>query len=460
MPAPPREQGSRSDTSAPSSRSAPKRLYFTAAALVGIVLAIELVSWLMWFALSRQPFSYSQVVAAQERATQGPFAAESTEGKGEKKKGRKRSGVLGPVSLHPYLGFVYDPGKQERGFRKRHGYGINDYGFIDDGNPIHQRSPDRLIVAIVGGSVAYYVSVFAEEALRSALQDVAEGREIVLVRMALGGWKQPQQLLAVSWMLSLGAEFDVVINIDGFNEIALPWPENAAQGVFPGYPRIWMIHTRGMPSNEEKRLLADALLASKNRERWAQLFLDSPARYSVVAQTAWKIRDATLISEMATAFRALQEWKPDRPSYSATGPGVPEGATQQEMYPEFAANWGRASIQLSRLCEANGIRYLHFLQANQYVEGSKPMSEAERRDVINPEHAYRPGVVAGYAHLIDEGRRIREAGVDFHDLTMIFAGEGAPMYLDDCCHYNEAGNRRVMNRVAQTLARSIETNGL
>jgi len=35
------------------------------------------------------------------------------------------------------------------------------------------------------------------------------------------GYKQPQQLLVLSYFLSIGQPFDMVMNIDGFNEVAL-----------------------------------------------------------------------------------------------------------------------------------------------------------------------------------------------------------------------------------------------
>ena len=35
------------------------------------------------------------------------------------------------------------------------------------------------------------------------------------------GYKQPQQLLVLSYFLSIGQTFDLVVNIDGFNEVAL-----------------------------------------------------------------------------------------------------------------------------------------------------------------------------------------------------------------------------------------------
>jgi hypothetical protein len=206
--------------------------------------------------------------------------------------------------------------------------------------------------------------------------------------------------------------------------------------------------------------MADALFASGSREHWARSFLDSPARYSVTAQTVWKLRDTALVSEMASTFKVLQEWKPEHLPYSAVGPGIPDGVTEDDLLPRLAADWREASIQLSRLCAANGIRYLHFLQANQYVEDSKPMDEAERREVINLQHAYRSGAMNGYPLLIAEGEALRKAGVDFHDLSMLFEAETARMYSDDCCHYTEEGNRLVMRRVGEAVAASLESPGL
>jgi len=425
-----------------------------------VVLAIEVLSWTLWFVVDGSAFSYRRIVEAQELAIEGPFTeapAPALNKKGKKK--RRKQGVLGPLSVHPYLGFVYDPNMIGKKFKEHEGFGINQYGFVDEGSPLHKRSPDKLIVAIIGGSVAYYTSVFADEALEQALKEVAGGRRIEVVRLALGGWKQPQQLLAVSWLLSLGAEFDVVLNIDGFNEVALPWLENGQHGVFPGFPRVWMVQTRGLPSNTEKRLLSRALLANEQRASWAQHFAHSAARYSPTAQMIWRIRDGFMVKELSTAFQALQSWTPDELHYTATGPGIPDGMSEENMYVEFAANWRRSSVQLARLCAANGIRYLHFLQANQYVEGSKPMDETERQKVINLEHPYRAGVLRGYPLLYSEGQNLRKEGVEYHDLTMIFSEEHEPMYMDDCCHYTEEGNRRFIKRVAELLAESIRRSG-
>jgi hypothetical protein len=62
------------------------------------------------------------------------------------------------------------------------------------------------------------------------------------------GWKQPQQPLALSYFLSLGAKYDVVMNLDGFNELALPFLNNLRAGVYPFFPRLWNLSGSSPPT--------------------------------------------------------------------------------------------------------------------------------------------------------------------------------------------------------------------
>lgn len=44
---------------------------------------------------------------------------------------------------------------------------------------------------------------------------------MVLLNFAQGGFKQPQQLLTMTYFLALGQESDFIINLNGVNEIVL-----------------------------------------------------------------------------------------------------------------------------------------------------------------------------------------------------------------------------------------------
>ena len=56
-------------------------------------------------------------------------------------------------------------------------------------------------------------------------------RRSIVFNAALPRFKQPQQLFAMQYLFLEGYKFDYIINIDGFNEIALPFVENHSSGL-------------------------------------------------------------------------------------------------------------------------------------------------------------------------------------------------------------------------------------
>ena len=106
---------------------------------------------------------------------------------------------------------------------------------------------------------------------------------------------------------------------------------------------------------------------------------------------------------------------------------------------------------MKNLCEANGAKYFHFLQPNQYVEGSKPMSAAEKQRAVNANSPYKKAVARGYSDLARAGRELQTAGVNFTDLTMIYSGNEQLLYVDDCCHTNTEGSDIVAQRIYETI---------
>jgi len=114
--------------------------------------------------------------------------------------------------------------------------------------------------------------------------------------------------------------------------------------------------------------------------------------------------------------------------------------------------WRDSSVQMQRLCDANGIVYEHFLQPNQYVPASKPMAAEEQRTALTTGD-YQKGVVRGYPFLAEQGENLRRAGVRFHDLTMMFKEVPEPVYRDTCCHLTGPGYRMVAGAIGELTAR-------
>jgi len=345
--------------------------------------------------------------------------------------------------LHPYVGVVltqHDPAQRD----------LRDLGWLQ--RALYTRSKDRLIVALTGGSVAHQVYELAAGVLQEELAKVPRfgGREVVVVGLSMGGYKQPQQLMILSYLLSLGGEFDVVINLDGFNEVALHEPENGSNGVFPIFPRLWNARVNDVV-DPDLRALAGELAYLRKQLEALRTWRDLPAlRYFQTGRLWRAFRVKRLHREVDRVVAEIsQPGKSGVQRYVATGPRWQ--FDEQELYDHLTAIWRHASLQMHHLSRGNGAEYYHFLQPNQYVAGSKPMGPDELRRAYDPGMRYRPGVVKGYPKLIAAGQQLLASGVVFHDLTQLFVNETAPMYRDTCCHFSQPGVEAIARAIAQVI---------
>ncbi len=365
------------------------------------------------------------------------------------------------ISLHPFIGFVQTPRPVGAEWMDLHHLPINDFGFIDDKPTVQKRSPGRRIVGITGGSVAFFFGSEGQESLRrelSALPGFA-GREIVFVRIALGGFKEPQQLGALAYILAMGGEFDYLINIDGFNEVALHPVEGRPFGANPSYPRSWPhLVSAGVDPARLKALGAQAFWASA-RQRWAQQMSSAVVDYSGFSALLWKAGDRWLLGRLQAAkSNFLTETGSSEFGFSALGPRT-ELTNDAEMFQFLADLWANSSTQLARLCKANQIAYYHFLQPNQYLPGSKSLGEIERAIAIDVNSPYSKSVEAGFPLLRAAGEELVKRGENFFDLTQIFVGSDEIVYRDSCCHLNLEGNRRLAKAVATALSSAPRSSG-
>ncbi len=348
---------------------------------------------------------------------------------------------------HPYVGFVLtssDPKLQD----------LKDVGWIEPS--LYKRSPERVIIALTGGSVARQLWTQGGKTLRQELasSERFKGKEIVFVGLCLGGYKQPQQLMILNYLLSLGGEFDVIINLDGFNEVALHEPENGAHGIFPIFPRWW--HSRiNDVANAEDRANAGELAYLQRQLREIQ---HSPFTRVMSYLQVGKLWRAFRIKRLHREISLVVERtaKPDAGvarRLAATGPRWK--FTEDELYDHLVGIWSRGSLQMHWLSQGNGIKYFHFLQPNQYVEGTKTMGKAERKRAYDPKMRFRTGVVKGYPKLIEAGKELAEQGVAYTDLTRIFAEVDEPMYFDTCCHVTDEGSQMLAKAVARRVIEGL-----
>ena len=355
--------------------------------------------------------------------------------------------------LHPFLGYVLDrTGSQSS---------INRFGFPGP-DPLSPPDPEVVRVAVTGGSVALQVYETGGEALKAALAPAFPGRRIDLVALTLGGYKQPQQLIAVAWLLSLGAHFDVVIDLDGFNEVALPYADNQPAGVHVSYPRGWQLYqSGGIDAGQAEYLVATRELRERQRAWRSALATGLPAR-SAVGLTLLARIDASIEARIAQQDTALRERLAVAGTrFQAAGPAV-SYAHPADLFAACVAIWKRSSLELRELVAGAGGRYFHFLQPNQWLEGAKPWSRIEQSQLQVPGlWAPRKAVHKAYPLLEDAGRELRAQGVAFTSLAWMFRAEPRTVYRDTCCHLNELGvdllAREIGRAVAGELAASKES---
>lgn len=441
-----------------------RRAIFAAVVLVGLACFTEALSFGAFWLLDGVPFSPARLASERRAAAEDARSPDTTAPADAPPSPDDRlRAALGRrnLALHPYLGFVLDPSKPHvfddfllaPDDPHRKPVVVNDFGLNDPAPPLRHRSPDELIVGVFGGSVAMAFSHLGTDALAEALQGapILAHRRMTVVDVALGGYKQPQQVLALAYLLSLGAEFDVIVNVDGFNEIALYPAETPQHDVFSAFPRGWREVAAGTTDPEFTALVGAVEFHKRRRRDLAERFQDSVLRDSPTANLVWRLRDRLELRELADARRSLRDHRPAETSFALTGPER-SYADPAAMYADLVALWKHGSLQLHRLAEANGIRYVHVLQPNQHVPGSKPLTPEERTLAADPAaDAWRGSVETAYPLLARAGAELREAGVEFHDLTDLFAHTTDRVYIDHCCHMNALGNHMMGDAIGRVL---------
>lgn len=345
--------------------------------------------------------------------------------------------------LHPYLGFVLDPVRGDE---------VSDYGFPDLDVAPYVLNDSPFVIGIFGGSFAAATARLADDVLINKLQTnpLFREKDVFVLGVAMGGYKQPQQLLSLAYLLFLGVQFDVVINLDGFNEIALPPIDNIPKNVFPFYPRSW--YQRAISSDPKGlALLSKHEELTKKRSEWAAVFSHTILRWSVTANVFWRAYDNVLFKKIQNNRQSAQSFRSSGdPGYTVTGPRF-DFTNENELYAALVEAWASASAQMHKITAANGGIYLHFLQPNQYVKNSKPMRKEEREVAFRHGHVYQKGVELGYPLLSEAGKKLIRQGILFKDLTNIFANRPEALYVDDCCHLGRPGYGIVAVEIAKTI---------
>ena len=334
----------------------------------------------------------------------------------------------------------------------------NNFGFASPhAYPFARTGDDQLIVGIFGGSVAAWFCQVGVNRLDAALKQNAffRKRELVPLCFSHEGYKQPQQLLTLAYFLSIGQQFDLVINIDGFNEVALS-PLNDRRGwdismpsVMHLDPLIDLVNQSTLTPEKLDSLAAigrdkrrlNALAERLNRNRLASIDFVL-GRYRTFVERNYRdelVRFAQLPSN------------PPQQSVIHVAPPVSDrrGAS---VYEDIAREWITSSLLMEQLLAARAVPYFHVLQPNQYYS-TRNFSAAEATVAFNPGSPFKEGAARGYPFL-EMALQSNGGAPGVLNAVHVFDDERGAVYIDDCCHYSLLGNQRLADFIAKAILSS------
>ncbi len=362
--------------------------------------------------------------------------------------------------LHPFFGFVQKPGPD---FRP--GFKYNNYGFISPYNyPFERTNENQFIVGVFGGSVASNYSIYEvnNQVLEQIFRQIPQyqNKEIIILSFAVGGYKQPQQLLILNYMLARGQQFDLIINIDGFNEVALSNLNNQRQLDLAMPSPAHVEPLTGLANNslsdralrtlltikEDKKQLEESL----NRLQDCQLAA-CHAVMSIYVENFVKNYRENLLRFERHRNRPLDDDQESIIFFYNQDQVFPDDV----FFEEVADYWVQTSTLMHQVAAANNIPYFHFFQPNQYWQTNRQFSDAERRIALSDASPYEKGVRIGYPLLLERIEQLQANNVNIFNAVNVFDDIPEPVYGDNCCHYNARGEDILSNYIGRSIVQVL-----
>ncbi|MFT7664577.1 MAG: hypothetical protein ACI87A_002810, partial [Planctomycetota bacterium] len=278
-----------------------------------------------------------------------------------------------------------------------------------------------------------------------------KGRKVHFVSQGFGSYKQPQQLNLANYLLSSGVVPDVIISLDGFNEVALSL-QNGMAGMSPTYPSYsqWVHLASNWGANPDQFL--DALFEIREARRSSIDLAVSADRFGLLHSSLVGPLIVNRVLRGRRAFdTASKKYSKLLVDQKGFGPlAGPRYSKKPEHVVEGAVNtWSESTRSLKAICDSRGIFFMNVLQPTLHDKGSKVLTENEIRK--GEAHlSWVKGVALGYPKLRAEGRRLQSQGLHYLDASMTFLEVEQELYHDPC-HFNQSGYRFLGTLIGNAL---------
>ena len=280
-------------------------------------------------------------------------------------------------------------------------------------------------ILILGGSVAKHlsnnssgdvikyknVSIDNKDIFKKTINEYFETDKFEIYNAAIDGGKQPQQLFKLYYLDLIGLEFDIIINLDGFNELALTLSENYAINDHLIYPRNYsrLIST----FNSSFNCVSDINIKA-NRFSYIPI---------IEFYDLYKIRNCHFSLEGAnknsgTRFSEIT-------NYNKT--------TFDKALKNSIKIWNISSNKINDFSLKNNTTYLHILQPNLYLKNSKKLTSEELNLLNYPKYG---NIISKYYKTLNLNNLKTQKKLD---LRYVFEENTKNLYRDYCCHLNNLG---------------------
>jgi hypothetical protein len=379
-----------------------------------------------------------------------------------------QQGRLTGDGLHPYFGpshrqgYPFDipePLRENASSPAR--VPTNNFGFASTHNyPFVKTSANQFVIGMFGGSVgAWFCQVGAPRLVEDLKANAFfSSREIVPLCFSHEGYKQPQQLLLLSYFLSIGQTFDLVLNIDGFNEVALSSFNNergldiSMPSAMHLDPLVNLVNQATLTPEKLHSLAAISQYKERINHLVDRLQRNRVAAINFVLERLHRSATTSYQAEL-THFSSLPSNPSDASLILAT-PSVTE-RDEARALADAAKSWSESSTLMHTMLAARGVPYFHVLQPNQYFT-TRTFSAEEARIARSDASPFKKAAQNGYPLLVAESETLNSR-VNFLNATGIFDRESAAVYMDDCCHFTLRGNQLLADAIARQI---LNANGV
>ncbi|MEG4585058.1 hypothetical protein QUA54_07380 [Microcoleus sp. MOSTC5] len=365
--------------------------------------------------------------------------------------------------LHPFFGYVL---KQGAFTNEKLKLKVNKHGFFSLYEyPFIKTNKNQFIIGVFGGSVAnnFAVDEYVSQRLSKKLQSYPEfaDREIVVLNFGNGGYKQPQQLLILNYFLALGQELDLVINIDGFNEVALSNLNNKAQ-VEVGMPSVQHIQPlTGLANNNLSPEAMSSIVQINENKKQLKAGIDKLQTCQLAlchAVTSLQVKQLVNNYQQAVVKYDRQVTQSNLNTANSGIVYIPKAdfvLQDAAAFDKMASMWYESSIGMNQILSSRKIKYFHFIQPNQYYPTKRAFTAKENEIAIDKKSPYIEGVKKGYPVLLSKVDDLQKAGVNVFNAVNILDNTKETVYKDACCHYNSVGEDVLANYVSSSIIKVV-----